>query len=97
MPAIFSFSTKAVRMVSSFKVQKQSVLKCDCDNHFNLYDLQDRDECLELPNTCGEKVKCVNTPGELIAYSAHKFISTNKRAALHQSYFMLEYFFHLFI
>ncbi|XP_069015814.1 uncharacterized protein nell3 [Embiotoca jacksoni] len=24
---------------------------------------QDRDECLELPNICGERVKCLNTPG----------------------------------
>uniref|UniRef100_A0A3B4ZNF2 Si:ch211-37e10.2 n=1 Tax=Stegastes partitus TaxID=144197 RepID=A0A3B4ZNF2_9TELE len=24
---------------------------------------QDRDECLELPNVCGERVKCLNTPG----------------------------------
>ncbi|XP_069047370.1 uncharacterized protein nell3 isoform X2 [Lepisosteus oculatus] len=24
---------------------------------------QDRDECLELPNLCGERVKCLNTPG----------------------------------
>ncbi|XP_028288601.1 uncharacterized protein nell3 [Parambassis ranga] len=24
---------------------------------------QDRDECLELPNACGERVKCLNTPG----------------------------------
>ncbi|XP_040023853.2 uncharacterized protein nell3 [Gasterosteus aculeatus] len=24
---------------------------------------QDRDECLEVPNICGERVKCLNTPG----------------------------------
>ncbi|KAM4544188.1 uncharacterized protein nell3 [Fundulus diaphanus] len=24
---------------------------------------QDRDECLELPHICGERVKCLNTPG----------------------------------
>ncbi|KAG7266485.1 hypothetical protein CRUP_028434 [Coryphaenoides rupestris] len=24
---------------------------------------QDRDECLELPSICGERVKCLNTPG----------------------------------
>ncbi|XP_055038749.2 uncharacterized protein nell3 [Misgurnus anguillicaudatus] len=24
---------------------------------------QDRDECLELPSLCGERVKCLNTPG----------------------------------
>ncbi|XP_048121837.1 uncharacterized protein nell3 [Alosa alosa] len=24
---------------------------------------QDRDECLELPKVCGERVKCLNTPG----------------------------------
>ncbi|XP_048885556.1 uncharacterized protein nell3 [Brienomyrus brachyistius] len=24
---------------------------------------QDRDECLELPNLCGERIKCLNTPG----------------------------------
>ncbi|KAG9340092.1 hypothetical protein JZ751_022014 [Albula glossodonta] len=24
---------------------------------------QDRDECLEIPNLCGERVKCLNTPG----------------------------------
>ncbi|KAJ8396809.1 hypothetical protein AAFF_G00014080 [Aldrovandia affinis] len=24
---------------------------------------QDRDECLEIPNLCGEQVKCLNTPG----------------------------------
>uniref|UniRef100_A0A3Q3JSQ7 TNFR-Cys domain-containing protein n=1 Tax=Monopterus albus TaxID=43700 RepID=A0A3Q3JSQ7_MONAL len=24
---------------------------------------QDRDECLELPNICGERVKCLNSPG----------------------------------
>lgn len=24
---------------------------------------QDRDECLELPDVCGERVKCLNTPG----------------------------------
>ncbi|KAM8881162.1 uncharacterized protein nell3 [Synchiropus picturatus] len=24
---------------------------------------QDRDECLEIPNVCGEHVKCLNTPG----------------------------------
>lgn len=24
---------------------------------------QDRDECLELPRICGERVKCLNTPG----------------------------------
>lgn len=26
---------------------------------------QDRDECLELPRICGERVKCLNTPGRL--------------------------------
>lgn len=25
---------------------------------------QDRDECLELPNLCGQGVKCLNTPGK---------------------------------
>ncbi|KAL4630944.1 hypothetical protein GN956_G15222 [Arapaima gigas] len=24
---------------------------------------QDRDECLEIPNLCGERIKCLNTPG----------------------------------
>lgn len=38
----------------------------------NLYELQDRDECLELPNICGERVKCLNTPGEFNnAYFLH--------------------------
>ncbi|XP_049421694.1 uncharacterized protein nell3 isoform X2 [Epinephelus fuscoguttatus] len=26
-------------------------------------DTKDRDECLEVPNICGERVKCLNTPG----------------------------------
>jgi len=28
-------------------------------------DLQDRDECTESPSICGERIKCLNTPGKL--------------------------------
>uniref|UniRef100_A0A3B3H6Q1 NELL (neural EGFL like) family member 3 n=1 Tax=Oryzias latipes TaxID=8090 RepID=A0A3B3H6Q1_ORYLA len=28
---------------------------------------QDRDECLELPNICGERVKCLNTPTHIFS------------------------------
>lgn len=27
--------------------------------------LQDRDECTESPSICGERIKCLNTPGKL--------------------------------
>lgn len=28
-------------------------------------DLQDKDECTESPSICGERIKCLNTPGKL--------------------------------
>lgn len=27
--------------------------------------LQDRDECLEIADLCGDQQKCLNTPGEM--------------------------------
>lgn len=57
-----------VNLSIAVKKDAQLIVNCSKNVLMIFLILQDRDECLELPSICGERVKCLNTPGDICIY-----------------------------
>lgn len=64
------FSIPTYTCYGQMDVTEPEMSVSNLSHHVKLFqydscDFQDRDECTESPSICGERIKCLNTPGKL--------------------------------